>query len=102
MSAAQSLESPTVGLGTLLLKESCEDAVNTAVDVGCQFIDTGEHYGNLELVGKGLKAGSHKPCVLVKLSGIPTGDYTAVRARVVVMLEKLRIERAGVLLIHWP
>jgi len=104
MSAEQSfpMESPTVGLGTLLLKESCEAAVSDAVQVGCQLIDTGEHYGNLELVGNALKTVQCKPCVLLKISGIPTGDYAAVRARVVAMLEKVRIKRAGLLLIHWP
>eukprot|EP00746_Dinoflagellata_sp_MGD_P166018 gnl/MRDRNA2_/MRDRNA2_95634_c0_seq1.p1 gnl/MRDRNA2_/MRDRNA2_95634_c0~~gnl/MRDRNA2_/MRDRNA2_95634_c0_seq1.p1 ORF type:complete len:374 (+),score=63.77 gnl/MRDRNA2_/MRDRNA2_95634_c0_seq1:87-1124(+) len=95
-------DSPAVGLGTLLLRENCEAAINDAVQVGCKLIDTGEHYGNLELVGKALRMAPCKPCVLLKISGIPTGEYAAVRARVVGMLEKLGIKRAGLLLIHWP
>lgn len=93
---------PTIGFGTLLLKESCKDAVSDAMEAGCQLIDTGEHYGNLELVGQALKATPHPPCVLLKMSGIPTGEYATIRARVVSMLEKIGIEHAGVILIHWP
>jgi len=96
-------EFPVVGLGTLLLNESCEAAVAAATEAGCKFIDTGEHYGNLELVGKALKAApSCRPCVILKISGMPAGDYQAVRARVAAMLLKLGMERAGVLLMHWP
>jgi len=95
-------EFPAVGLGTLLLKESCETAVAAAVEAGCKLIDTGEHYGNLELVGNALRAAPCRPCVLLKISGIPARDYEGVRARVAAMLQKLGMERVGVLLMHWP
>jgi diketogulonate reductase-like aldo/keto reductase len=100
--AAPCLVAPTVGLGTLGLKESCEAAVGTAVDVGCQLVDTGEHYGNLELVGAALKAAKGTPFVVLKLSGMPAGEYEPVRARVTAVLSKLGIESAGVCLMHWP
>lgn len=97
------MDTPVVGLGTMLLKESCQAAVATAIEVGCQIIDTGEHYDNLELVGAALKAAAGcKPFVVLKLSGIPTGAYEAVKDRVEAMLKQLGIERAGCLLIHWP
>jgi diketogulonate reductase-like aldo/keto reductase len=100
--AAPFLVAPTVGLGTLGLKESCEAAVGTAVEVGCQLIDTGEHYGNLELVGAALKAAKETPFVVLKLSGMPAGEYELIRARVTGMLSKLCIKSAGVCLMHWP
>jgi len=91
-----------VGLGTLLLKESCDDAVTTAVEAGVQLIDTGEHYGNLELVGAALKKGTTCPLIVVKMSGLPVGEYAAVRVRMASMLEKLGIKDAGMCLMHWP
>jgi len=92
----------SVGLGTLLLKESCEASVITAVEAGCQLIDTGEHYGNLDLVGAALKKCSRQPLVVVKLSGMPAGEYGVVRARLLSVLEKLGIPSAGLCLMHWP
>jgi diketogulonate reductase-like aldo/keto reductase len=96
------MDSPAVGLGTMLLKESCQDAVATALEVGCKIIDTGEHYGNLELIGTALKAAGRKPFIVLKLSGIPAGDYDVFKGRVTAMLTKLGIDKASCLLIHWP
>jgi 2,5-diketo-D-gluconate reductase B len=99
---------PVVGLGTLGLKESAEAAISAATDQGCALIDTGEHYGNLELIAAGLKlkkslsAEAKLPTVIVKLSGMPVGDYDKVKARMVKMLALLGIERASLCLIHWP
>jgi diketogulonate reductase-like aldo/keto reductase len=95
-----------VGLGTLGLRESAEAAVASAVELGCVLIDTGEHYGNLDLVGNALKTVDKSlgkpPIVIVKLSGIPCGDYANVRARLVNVLEKLGLECAEICLMHWP
>ena len=43
-----------------------------------------------------------KPFLITKLSGLPVGDYEAVKARVVAMLTKLGVDRADLCLIHWP
>jgi 2,5-diketo-D-gluconate reductase B len=96
------LDAQTVGLGTLGLKESCEVTVHTAINLGCQLIDTGEHYGNLDLVGSVLKVSKGTPFVVLKLSGLPCGEYEAVLKRVACMLEKLGISSAGACLMHWP
>jgi len=93
---------PVVALGTMGLKESCTDAVKKAVDIGCSLIDTGEHYGNLELVGAGLKNSTHKPLIILKLSGMPIGDYENVKTRMKNMLNLLGVEKADVTLMHWP
>lgn len=96
------MDSATVCLGTLGLKESAEDAVSDALDSACQIIDTGEHYGNLELVGAGLKKSARKPFLIIKLSGMPAGAYDTVRDRVRRMLALLEIEKAELCLMHWP
>ena len=91
-----------VGFGTMLLKESCEAAVSSALEHGIRIIDTGEHYENLELVGKGLAKNREFAFVVTKLSGLPSGDYEAVKTRMQAMLTKLGIEVAPLCLIHWP
>lgn len=98
--AAQQL--PFVGLGTLGLKESCESAVAAALEAGCAVVDTGEHYGNLSLVGSALKRASGRASVVVKLSGLPSGDYSVVRSRFVAVLQQLGLEAADICLAHWP
>eukprot|EP00927_Polykrikos_kofoidii_P003206 TRINITY_DN11279_c0_g1_i1.p1 TRINITY_DN11279_c0_g1~~TRINITY_DN11279_c0_g1_i1.p1 ORF type:complete len:336 (-),score=39.07 TRINITY_DN11279_c0_g1_i1:179-1186(-) len=96
------MDAPVVGLGTMLLKESAEDAVGKAIETGCNLIDTGEHYGNLELIGEALKASAQKPFLIMKLSGMPTGEYDQVQGRVRAMLNAVGVARADLCLIHWP
>lgn len=96
------METPAVGLGTLGLNESAVASVENAVDQGCDIVDTGEHYGNLALVGAGLKKCSRKPFTIVKLSGMPSGNYQEIRERVEKILNQLDIKRAELCLIHWP
>jgi len=105
----EAMQAPGVGLGTLGLSESAVDAVATAIELGCCLIDTGEHYSNLELIGEGLKKGRQKgaqggssPFLIIKLSGIPSGEYLQVRKRVSEMLAKLGVESGDLCLCHWP
>jgi len=95
------MDEACVGFGTMLLKESCEAAVGDALALGVRVIDTGEHYDNLELVGKGL-AKPGDAFVVTKLSGLPFGEYNLVKARMQGILSKLGIEQASLCLIHWP
>lgn len=88
----------------MLLKETCEEAVSDAVSLGVSVIDTGEHYENLSLVGKGLaktKAEGAQPAVIAKLSGLPAGDYEEVKGRMQAMITQLGVT-PSVCLIHWP
>ena len=103
LTSNRDLQVPAVGLGTLGLRESCKESVTTAIAVGCNLIDTGEHYGNLESVGRAMRSISgERPFVVLKLSGIPAGHYETVRERVTSMLQKLGLESAGACLMHWP
>ena len=87
----------------MMLKESCEQAVANALSLGVNIIDTGENYGNLELVGKGLATQQAPTAFLVtKLSGLPSGEYEPVKARMEAILAKLGVESAQLCLIHWP
>lgn len=96
------MEVPAVGLGTLGLRESAEATVEAAVCEGCLMIDTSEHYGNLETLRVALASAEPQPSIILKLSGLPSGSYVTVRARVTAMLEKLGLKHAALCLIHWP
>jgi len=102
------MDACAVGLGTLGLRESAEVAVESAVEMGCSLIDTGEHYGNLASVGSALSKCTRKPFVIVKLSGMPIGydeadgGYATAKHRMKSMLSLLGIERADLCLMHWP
>lgn len=97
------MDEARVGFGTMMLKESCEQAVSDALSLGVKIIDTGEHYGNLDLVGKGLaKHDGGDAFVVTKLSGLPSGEYEPVKVRMQAMLSQLGIEKASLCLIHWP
>lgn len=87
----------------MLLKESCEQAVSDAISQGVSIIDTGEHYDNLSLVGAGLaKSGAESAVIVTKLSGLPSGPYAVVKARMQDMLGKLGVKQVQLCLIHWP
>jgi diketogulonate reductase-like aldo/keto reductase len=93
---------PVVGLGTMGLKESCTDAISTALNAGCSLVDTGEHYDNLNLVGAALKESSKRPFLVLKLSGMPSEEYDKVSARTRAMLAQLGVASADLCLMHWP
>lgn len=87
----------------MLLKESCEQAIIDALSQGVTIIDTGEHYDNLAFVGSGLaKSGAENAFIVTKLSGLPSGPYSDVKARMQDMLGKLGVEKVQLCLIHWP
>lgn len=96
------MDQPAVGLGTLGLKESAEAAIGKATELECALIDTGEHYGNLELVGQALEKAAKRPFVIVKLSGMPIGEYDVIKERMSAMLRQLGIDQADLCLMHWP
>jgi len=95
------MDKPAVGFGTLGLANA-EASVRLALDAGCGLVDTAEHYGNLEAVGAALQASGAKPYLVVKLSGLPSGDLGAVRERLLALLGQLGVARADLCLMHWP
>ena len=99
------LTMPALGLGTWPLKgRDCEEAVESALGLGYQHIDTAEMYGNEAAVGAGIAA-----------SGIARGDIflttkiwhdkpegPAFRAAFAASLERLKQPYVDLLLVHWP
>lgn len=94
------MEALGVGLDTFGLTE--EASVVKAIDIGYELVVVGENYGNLALVGAGLKKCSRKPYVIVKLSGMPSGDYQDVQDRLDNILSQLDIKCIDLCLIGWP
>ena len=96
---------PKLGLGTYRMQgEVCRTAVESALDLGYRHIDTAEMYGNEDAVGAAIAA-----------SGVPRGSLhvttkvwwqnlapDAMRRAIGASLEKLRLDRVDLYLVHWP
>ncbi|MFC0674137.1 aldo/keto reductase [Brachybacterium hainanense] len=96
---------PLIGFGTSSLKgvEGAE-AVRSALENGYRLIDTAAQYGNEACVGQALRSsGVDREEVLVttKVAGGDQGRE-ATRTGVLESLRRLGLERADIVLIHWP
>lgn len=99
---------PTIGLGTMTLKEqACIDAIKTALRLGYRHLDTAERYGNEQWVGDGLHQGlaatglkREEVFVTTKVywDKLASGDF---EQSVEESLQKLRLPWVDLLLIHW-
>jgi diketogulonate reductase-like aldo/keto reductase len=99
---------PSVGLGTMTLKEAaCIDAVKAALRLGYRHLDTAERYGNEEWVGEGLRqglaaSGLKREDVFVTTKvywdKLAPGDF---ERSVEESLGKLKLPWVDLLLIHW-
>jgi 2,5-diketo-D-gluconate reductase B len=95
---------PSVGLGTLFLKEAvCVEMVTAALQAGYRHIDTAQMYGNEREVGEGMRA-SRVPRAEVFLTTkvwwnrLAPGDL---ERSVDESLQKLGVPSVDLLLIHW-
>ncbi|WP_315832060.1 aldo/keto reductase [Bradyrhizobium prioriisuperbiae] len=101
----QGISLPRLGLGTFRLQgDACRTAVESALSLGYRHIDTATMYGNEEAVGAAIAA-----------SGIARADLhvttkvwhdqlapDAIRRACDVSLDKLRLDRVDLYLVHWP
>ena len=101
----QGIRLPRLGLGTFRMQgDACRAGVESALALGYRHIDTAEMYGNEEAIGAAIAA-----------SGIARGDLhvttkvwhenlapDAIRRAFDVSLEKLRLDRVDLYLVHWP
>lgn len=98
-SAFGTMEGPGCGA------EEMGAAVRAALEAGVRAVDTAEMYASLPHVGRAL-AESGVPreqlFVVSKLTGLPVGDYAAVRARAQAVLDALGVRRVDALLVHFP
>jgi 2,5-diketo-D-gluconate reductase B len=102
---AAGLSIPRIGLGTWQLRgEACADMVRAALERGYRHIDTAQGYGNEAEVGDGLAAsGVARSEVFITTKVRP--DYMRaadLQRSVEDSLEKLRVDRIDLLLLHWP
>jgi 2,5-diketo-D-gluconate reductase B len=96
---------PQMGFGTW--KRSGENGyreVLTALEVGYRHIDTAEAYDNEEDVGRALtNFGISRTEVFVTTKVAPENlGPGQVKPHVLVSLQKLRLEKVDLLLVHWP
>jgi diketogulonate reductase-like aldo/keto reductase len=96
---------PSIGLGTWQLNgESCSAAVVSAIEAGYRHIDTAIGYGNEAAVGAGICASGIARDEIFVTTKIPPEQLAAddmLRAAEG-SLERLKLDRVDLLLIHWP
>jgi len=96
---------PTIGLGTMTLKEDvCIKAVQDALRLGYRHLDTAAFYGNEREVGEGLRASGIKRedvfiTTKVRQENLGAGDF---ERSFDTSLENLKLPWVDLFLIHWP
>jgi len=95
---------PTMGLGTMTLKEDiCVNTVSAALRMGYRHLDTAASYGNEKENGEGLRASGIRRedvfiCTKVRQNDLMPDDF----ARVIDQsLVNLKLPYVDLLLIHW-
>ena len=95
---------PTIGLGTMTLKEDvCVQVVKNALAIGYRHLDTAAFYGNEKENGEGLRA-SGVPreqvfiCTKVRQGDLKPDDFARVLEQ---SLANLQLPYVDLLLIHW-
>lgn len=96
---------PQIGFGTWERRgQACYDTVRAALDTGYRHIDTAEGYDNEEFVGAAIaESGLARDDVWITTKVAPS-SYAQGRFLPAVRqsLDKLRVDRVDLLLLHWP
>jgi diketogulonate reductase-like aldo/keto reductase len=102
----QDVEVPALGLGTWRLEgEDCYRAVSTALEVGYRHVDTAQAYGNEREVGRAIAdADVDREEVFLTTKVLPSEatDYASTRAAAGSCLDRLGVDYADLVLLHWP
>ena len=105
----QGIELPKLGLGTYQLRDAaCTAAVESALALGYNHIDTAEMYANEAEIGAALAAtGSNRGEARSKLhltTKVWSDHYTpsALRQALETSLHKLQVDYVDMYLLHWP
>lgn len=96
---------PSFGLGTFRLQgQTVIDSVATGLDVGYRHIDTAQIYGNEAEVGQALAASGVPRDDIFVTTKVWTDSLTADKLVPSLRgsLERLRLDRVNLALIHWP
>lgn len=100
---------PILGFGTWLLSgKECENAVQLALDVGYQHIDTAFHYENHKEVGKAIKGHDREKIFITSKLSIGLGQIDddhiekSVEVALDTALKELDTDYLDLFLIHYP
>lgn len=96
---------PARGFGTWQLRDDvCRKAVEAAIATGYRHIDTASMYGNEEAVGQGIANSGVARGDLFVTTKVWTEDIEekALVASARASLDRLKLEKVDLLLIHWP
>ena len=101
----QDIAIPKLGLGTFRMQgDSCRAAVESALALGYRHIDTAEMYGNEEAIGAAIAASRVPRGELHVTTKVWVDNLTpaAIRKAFDTSLNKLRLDRIDLYLVHWP
>jgi len=97
---------PTIGLGTALNTdpETCKESVRMALEMGYRMIDTAQMYGNEGYVGGGIRRAdvSREEVFLATKIGPENNRYDDVHETARESFDRLGVEYADILYLHWP
>lgn len=103
--SAGGAEIPVIGLGTWqLYGEVAVRSIHAALDAGCRHIDTATLYENEEAVGEALATHTVPREEIFVTTKVWPSDVGAgkLQRSAEASLERLRLDRVDLLLIHWP
>lgn len=92
---------PALGLGTYGLKDPAA-SVADGLDLGYRLIDTAAIYGNEREVGEGLRRAGVPRDEAFVTTKVWSDRQADARASVLESMERLRLDRLDLVLIHWP
>ena len=96
---------PTLGYGTWNRRgEEAVRCVTWALEAGYRHIDTAQMYDNEEFCGQAIAASALRRDDIFITTKVATDNYGpgAMRPSVEKSLDKLRVDQADLLLLHWP
>ncbi|MFC4243891.1 aldo/keto reductase [Gryllotalpicola reticulitermitis] len=96
---------PAIGLGTYgLVGTHGADSIAGAIGLGYRLIDTAYSYENEDAVGEGIRRSGIDPAELVVTSKVPNGHHGRDRTLAAFdkSMQRLGLDKLGLLLIHWP
>jgi 2,5-diketo-D-gluconate reductase B len=101
----QGISLPRLGLGTYRMQgDACRAAVESALGLGYRHVDTAEMYGNEEAIGAAIAASGVARSELHVTTKVWNENLApdAIRRAFDTSLNKLRLDRIDLYLVHWP
>lgn len=96
---------PAMGLGTYKIEDekTMDEVINTALDLGYEYIDTAKFYNNEEFIGKALKNSSKKRSDYMLATKVWPSDFGADKTKRSIdeSLKKLDTDYIDVIHLHW-